>query len=101
MTKYSNPEVQSLVLDLYAMHGKDSVVAELSGVSRITLWRMATMSMEGHEAFQDCDWSGLIKPYHEHKLDALDMHVEDIAQRVTRDAAQGYYVDEVHGGKYS
>lgn len=98
MTKYNSAEVQSLLLDLYAMHGTDTSVARLSGVSRVTLWRMSKASEDGEPSLQECDWAGVIKPYHEHKLDALDLHVEDVMQRVTRDAAQGQFIPVVYGG---
>ena len=98
MTKYSDPELQSLLLDLYAMHGTDTAVAKLSGVSRVTLWRMQNMSEEGQPELQECDWAGVLKPWHEHKLDALDVLVEDVQQRMTHDAGQGQWVPVVHGG---
>jgi hypothetical protein len=98
--KSNKPEVQSLVLDAFATYKISTRVAEITGVSRTLLWRMAKMSEEGHPDFQNVDWGGEEKPYHEHLLDALDMAVEDIQQRVTRDAAEGYYVDEVQGGCY-
>jgi hypothetical protein len=99
MTKYLDPATHSKLLDLYSMYKMDTKVAALSGVSRVTLWRMSNISLEGTE-LQGVDWGGVIKPWHEHKLDALDMQVEDVQQRVTRDAAEGYYVDEVQGGIY-
>ena len=98
MTKYSDPELQSVLLDLYAMFGTDSEVARKSGVSRVTLWRMQNMSEDGHPDLQECDWGGVIKPYHQQKLDALDIQIEDVAQRMTRDAGQGQWVPVVHGG---
>jgi hypothetical protein len=99
MTKYNNPELHSLLLDLYAMHGTDTKVAALSGVSRVTLWRMQNMSEEGHPDLHEVEWGGVIKPWHEHKLDALDMLVEDVQQRMTRDAGQGQWIPVVHGGE--
>jgi hypothetical protein len=99
MTKYSDPELQSVLLDLYAMHGTDTTVAKLSGVSRVTLWRMQNMSEEGQAELQECDWGGVTKAWHLHKLDALDIQIEDVAQRMTRDAGQGQWVPVVHGGE--
>src|SRR6266404_1725663 len=98
MTKYSDPEVQSLLLDLYAMHGTDTTVARLSGVSRTTLWRMNAASADGEPDLQETDWGGVIKPWHEHRLDALDMQIEDVQQRMTRDAGQGQFIPVVYGG---
>ena len=100
MTKYTDPATQSKLLDLYSMYKLDTKVAAMSGVSRVTLWRMANASEDGHPDLQECDWGGVIKAWHLHKLDALDMQIEDVQQRVTRDAAEGYYVDEVQGGIY-
>lgn len=99
MSKYNDPEIQSVLLDLYAMHGTDTAVARLSGVSRVTLWRMQNLSEEGHPDLQECDWGGVIKPWHEHKLDALDVLIEDVQQRMTRDAGHGQYIPVVHGGE--
>jgi hypothetical protein len=96
--KYADPEIQSLVLDLYAMHGTDVTVSNLSGVSRTTLWRMSRASEEGEPGLQECDWGGKIQPYHLHKLDALDAHIEDVQQRLTRDAGQGQWIPVVYGG---
>src|SRR6266568_9290845 len=98
MAKFNDPEIQSLLLDLYAMHGADTTVARLSGISRVTLWRMSKSSEEDHPDLQEVDWGGFIKPYHEHKLDALDLHIEDVQQRMTHDAGHGQWIDEVHGG---
>jgi hypothetical protein len=96
--KFNDPEIQSRVLDLYAMHALDTTVARLSGVSRTTLWRMSKASEEGAPELQECDWGGIIKAYHEHKLDALDQHIEDVCQRMTHDAGHGQFVPVVHGG---
>jgi len=98
--KFNDPDVQSKLLDLYAMYKLDTKVAEMSGVSRTVLWRMEGWSEEGKEGLQEVEWGGVIKAFHLHKLDALDMHITDVQQRVTRDAAEGYYVDEVQGGIY-
>jgi len=98
--KFNDPEIQSLLLDLYAVHGTDTAVARLSGVSRTTLWRMNIASEEGHPDLQEVDWAGVMKPWHEHRLDALDMLVEDVQQRMTHDAGQGQYVPVIHGGEY-
>lgn len=98
--KYKDPAIQSLLLDLYMTHGTDTAVARLSGVSRTVLWRMNVMSEEGHPDLQEVDWAGTIKPWHEQRLCALDMLIEDVQQRMTHDAGQGQYVPVVHGGEY-
>jgi hypothetical protein len=99
MSKYDKPEIQSLLLDLFAMHGTDTAVARLSGVGRVTLWRMDTMSLEGKESLQEVDWGGVIRPWHMHKIDALDLHITDVQQRMTHDAGHGQWVPVVHSGE--
>lgn len=99
MSKYDKPEIQSLLLDLFAMHGTDAAVARMSGVSRITLWRMDGWSLEGRASLQEVDWGGLIQPWHLHRLAALDMHVTDVQQRMTRDAGAGQWIPVVHSGE--
>jgi hypothetical protein len=98
--KFNDADLQSLLLDLFAMHGTDAEVSRQSGVSRVTLWRMENWSMEGKEGLQEVNWGGVIKPWHMHKLDALDMHVTDVQQELTFSSSRGRKIPMVAAGAY-
>jgi hypothetical protein len=51
------------------------------------------------EGLQEVSWGGVIKPWHQHRLDAIDMAVSGVQQRMMRDAGQGQWVPVVHGGE--
>jgi hypothetical protein len=100
MTKYTNHDILRSWLDAYAMLGKDTEVAKMCKVSRVTLWRAAKASEDLDPDLQDVLWGDISKPYHEQKLDALDMQIENVQQDITVVAGQGRLIPMVHSGAY-
>jgi hypothetical protein len=98
--KWKSVPLISRVLDAYLMTKVASKVAVMCDISRATLYRMSEASERGEEAFQNIEWGGETKAYHEHLFDIMNMAVEDVNERVVATAATGYYVDDVVGGCY-
>lgn len=99
MSKFNDPEMQSTLLDLFVMFGTDAEVARRSDIGRTTIWRMDTISEAGDD-LQEVAWNGTVKAWHEHKLDALDMHISDVQQELTISSSRGRTIPMVHSGEY-
>jgi hypothetical protein len=100
MTKKVTDDLMSLYLDELVMKQSAVRACKAVGISRMTPRRWEENSEAGHPDFQEIEWGGTIKPFHQHVFDAIDISIDDSDGEIRHAGIHGYYTDQIADGNY-